>query len=174
MQKFWGVEKMFDGRCENGEHVNNFIWLIFFEILHIKNVRPTFGKISFVQCPFMNCLALFVFFFNGFEINFYLRIFCDTVNSPLTNTSLRRTTPGVGPCHCPVIWLNYALCKGGNLSKGLFTWSGGHKTKETYPTRQGAPTPCKQGLRRTTDTFKTVNDPLRSALGSEKYRTTEM
>ena len=147
MQKVWGVDKMFDGRCENGEHVNNFIWLIFFEILHIKNVRSTFRKISFVQCPFMNCLALFVFFFNGFEINFYLRIFCDTVNSPLTNTSLRRTTPGVGPCHCPVIWLNYALYKGGNLSK-----------KDN----------------RSIDTFKTVNDPLRSALGSEKYRTTEM
>ena len=128
MQKVWGVDKMFDGRCENGEHVNNFIWLIFFEILHIKNVRSTFRKISFVQCPFMNCLALFVFFFNGFEINFYLRIFCDTVNSPLTNTSLRRTTPGVGPRHCPVIWLNYALYKGGNLSKGLFTWSGGPRS----------------------------------------------
>ena len=25
--------------------------------------------------------------------------------------------------------------------------SGGHKTKETYPTRPGSPTPCKQGLR---------------------------
>ena len=38
MQKFWGVDKMFDGRCENGEYVSNFILLIFFEILHIKNV----------------------------------------------------------------------------------------------------------------------------------------
>jgi len=28
--------------------------------------------------------------------------------------------------------------------------------------------------RRTTDTFKTVNGPVRSALGSEKYRKTEM
>ena len=52
--------------------------------------------------------------------------------------------------------------KPGN-SKGLFTWiggprssggwflllshSGGHKTKETYPTRPGSPTPCKQALR---------------------------
>ena len=25
--------------------------------------------------------------------------------------------------------------------------SGGHKTKETYPTSPGSPTPCKQGLR---------------------------
>ena len=29
----------------------------------------------------------------------------------------------------------------------LFLRSGGHKTKETYPTRPGSPTPCKQDLR---------------------------
>ena len=29
----------------------------------------------------------------------------------------------------------------------LFSRSGGHKTKETYPTRPGSPTPCKQGLK---------------------------
>ena len=29
----------------------------------------------------------------------------------------------------------------------LFSRSGGHKTKESYPTRPGSPTPCKQGLR---------------------------
>ena len=93
----------------------SFSWY-FFEILHIKNVRSTFRKISGVH----SWIALLFFFFflsNGFEMNFYLRISCDTVNSPLTNTSLRRTTAGVGPCHCPVIWLNYALYKGGNLSK---------------------------------------------------------
>ena len=28
----------------------------------------------------------------------------------------------------------------------LFSRSGGHKTKETHPTRPGSPTPCKQGL----------------------------
>ena len=28
----------------------------------------------------------------------------------------------------------------------LFSRSGGHKTKETYPTRPGFPTPCKQAL----------------------------
>ena len=28
----------------------------------------------------------------------------------------------------------------------LFSLSGGHKTKENYPTRPGSPTPCKQGL----------------------------
>ena len=37
----------------------------------------------------------------------------------------------------PVYW-------GGFL---LFSRSGGHKTKETYPTRPGSPSPCKQGLR---------------------------
>ena len=31
----------------------------------------------------------------------------------------------------------------------LFSRSGGHKTKETYPTRPGSPTPCKQALRKT-------------------------
>ena len=39
---------------------------------------------------------------------------------------------------------------GGPRSSGvvflLFSRSGGHKTKETYPTRPGSPTPCKQGL----------------------------
>ena len=25
MQKFWEVDKMFDGRCENGKYVNNLI-----------------------------------------------------------------------------------------------------------------------------------------------------
>ena len=29
----------------------------------------------------------------------------------------------------------------------LFSRSGGHKTRETYPTRPGSPTPCKQGLK---------------------------
>ena len=33
---------------------------------------------------------------------------------------------------------------------------------------------AETSLRRTTDTFKTVNGPLRSALGNEKYRRTEM
>ena len=28
----------------------------------------------------------------------------------------------------------------------LFSSSGGHKTNETYPTKPGSPTPCKQGL----------------------------
>ena len=28
----------------------------------------------------------------------------------------------------------------------MFSRSGGHKTKETYPTRPGSPTPCKHGL----------------------------
>ena len=28
----------------------------------------------------------------------------------------------------------------------LFSRSGGHKAKETYPTRPGSPTPCKEGV----------------------------
>ena len=33
---------------------------------------------------------------------------------------------------------------------------------------------AETSLRRTTDTFKTVNDPLSNALGSEKYGKTEI
>ena len=44
-----------------------------------------------------------------------------------------------------------------SIFKGLFTWSGGHKTKETYPTRPRSPTPCKQGLK---VAFASNNDPL--------------
>ena len=29
----------------------------------------------------------------------------------------------------------------------MFSRSGGHKTKETYPTKPGSPTPCEQGLK---------------------------
>ena len=40
---------------------------------------------------------------------------------------------------------------GGPRSSGvgflLFSSSGGHKIKETYPTRPGSPSPCKQGLK---------------------------
>ena len=41
----------------------------------------------------------------------------------------------------------------GTRSSGVVSFvsrSGGHKTKETYPTRPESPTPCKQGL---TDSF---------------------
>ena len=44
----------------------------------------------------------------------------------------------------------------------LFLRSGGHKTKETYPTRPRYPTPCKQGLRiqlhRNLPTFDELNE----------------
>ena len=124
----------------------SFSWY-FLKFYTLKMCDQHFAR--FLSFSVHSWIALLYFFSlsNGSEINCYLRISCDTVNSPLTNTSLRRTTPGVGPCHCPVIWLNYALYKGGNLSK-----------KDN----------------RSIDTFKTVNDPLRSALGSEKYRKTEM
>ena len=69
---------------------------------------------------------------------------------------------------CPVVvtHLTKMIIEGVNAymgTQGLFTWRGGppvqwgwfllfsrsegHKTKETYPTRPGSPTPCKQGLR---------------------------
>ena len=37
-------------------------------------------------------------------------------------------------------------CLHGVRDRGL-VGSGGHKTRETYPTRSGSPTPCKQGLK---------------------------
>ena len=85
--KFLGVNKVFYGQCENGEYVNNFYLYIYFLISQIKNVRSTFLKISFVQSPFKNCLALLFFFSSGFEINLYMRKSSYTVNSPLQNTS---------------------------------------------------------------------------------------
>ena len=61
-----------------------------------------------------------------------------------------------------LVFCSHDLNAWNRLSKGLFTWSGGprssgvsfflfsrsggHKTKETYPTRPGSPTPCKQAL----------------------------
>ena len=94
-----------------------FSWY-FLKFYTLKMCDQHFARfLSFSVHSWIPLLFLIFFFSSGFEINFYLRISCDTVNSPLTNTSLRRTTPGVGPCHCPVIWLNYALYKGGNLSK---------------------------------------------------------
>ena len=38
----------------------------------------------------------------------------------------------------------------------LFWRSGGHKTKETYPTKPGSPTPCKQGLSSALITHHTI------------------
>ena len=54
---------MFHRRCKNGEYVNNFFitfvcLFVFFLTLHFKNARSTFGKISFDQCPLMNCFAV--------------------------------------------------------------------------------------------------------------------
>ena len=39
----------------------------------------------------------------------------------------------------------------------LFSRSGRHKTKETYPTRPGSPTPCKQGLNKVPTCRKSVS-----------------
>ena len=74
-----------------------YLFYYYFLILHFKNVRSTFGKISFVQRPFMNCFALL---FSSLMDLKYIRY---TVNSPLTNTSLDGQLSGVDPGHCPVI-----------------------------------------------------------------------
>ena len=53
----------------------------------------------------------------------------------------RIAVPDLGPVYMEwgtPVWWGWFL---------LFSRSGGHKTKETYPTRPGSPTPCKQGLR---------------------------
>ena len=42
----------------------------------------------------------------------------------------------------------------------LFSRSGRHKTKETYPTRPGSPTPCKQGLRLPSMKTRRIQDIL--------------
>ena len=47
MQNLWGVNKMFYGRCENGEYVNNFIYLSFSEILHIKKCATNISQAFF-------------------------------------------------------------------------------------------------------------------------------
>ena len=79
----------------------------YFLILLFKNARSTFGKISFDQCAFKNCFALF------FSSLMDLKYICYTVDSPLTNTSLDGQPSGVDPCHCPVIWLQ--LCSNNDI-----------------------------------------------------------
>ena len=79
----------------------------YFLILLFKNARSTYGKISFDQCAFKNCFALF------FSSLMDLKYICYTVNSPLTNTSLDGQPSGVDPCHCPVIWLQ--LCSNNDI-----------------------------------------------------------
>ena len=58
--------------------------------------------------------------------------------------SSERANGGALPLSIAFTW------SGGPRSSGIgffcFSRSGGHKTKETYPTRPGSPTPCKQGL----------------------------
>ena len=74
-----------------------------------------------------------------------LKEICHTVSSPLTNTSLDGQPSGVGPSvFVQSCDCDYAL----------------YKTETSQ--------------RWTTDSFETINGQLRSALGSEKYRETEM
>ena len=74
-----------------------YLFYYYLLILHFRNAGSTFDKISFDQCPFMNCFALL------FSSLTDLKYICYTVNFPLTNTSLDGQPSGVGPCHCPVI-----------------------------------------------------------------------
>ena len=68
-------------------------------------------------------------------ITLFYQCQCIQFNSQLIeDTFLSACLHGVGD---PVQWGWFLL----------FSRSGGHKTKETYPTRPGSPTPCKQGLR---------------------------
>ena len=69
--------------------------------------------------------------------------------------------PQVGEVTCG--GLPHLSCKCDHIKGLFFAWSGGprsivglvsfvftlwgHKTKETYPTRPGSPTPCKQALK---------------------------
>ena len=63
----------------------------------------------------------------------------------------RKTLMQVWVYNCTTVSKGLFTWSGGPRSSGvvflLFSRSGGHKTKETYPTRPGSPTPCKQGLR---------------------------
>ena len=101
MQNFWGVNKMFYGRCKNGEYVNNFI-LIFLLLLFfnftLQKCAINIWQDFFRSESFQELLCAIFFFSNGFDTHLLY-----TVNSPLTNTSLDGQPSGVGPCHCPVI-----------------------------------------------------------------------
>ena len=61
MQNFWRVTRCFTGDVKMVNMLTTsllYLFYYYFLILHFKNARSTFGKISFDQCPFMNCFAL--------------------------------------------------------------------------------------------------------------------
>ena len=101
MQNFWVVNKMFYGRCKNGEYVTTsllYLFYYYFLILLFKNVRSCYIWQDFFRSEsFHELLCAIVFFSNGFEIN----LLCSQLS--LNNTSLDGQPSGVGPCHCPVI-----------------------------------------------------------------------
>ena len=167
-------------------HVNNFIVLLLFFNLTLQKCAINISQNFLRTAEVLSWIALLYFFLTSWiwnkfvfeKILLYKQLFKS--DNPLV----------LGPVIVQSFDFNYALYKAETSLRAclhglgdlglvgflffLFSRSGGHKTKETYPTRSGSPTPCKQGLRRTADTFKTVNGPLRSALGNEKYRKTEM
>ena len=136
---------MFYRQCENGEY-DNFYLYIYFYIFYFyffffrKSKMCHQHFLRFLSIRVRSRIALLYFFFSsGLKINLYMRKSCYTVNSPLPNISLRRTTLvwcclPPPPRHCPVIGCNYALYK------------------------------TETSLRRIMDTFETGNGPLISAL----------
>ena len=140
MQNFWGVSKVFYGRCKNGEYVNNFVNYIcfnFFLIYYTSKCAIIIWQDFFRSVSVHELLCAIVFLFNEFEINLlYSQL---SLNKHLTDNPQLLAPVIVQPFDC-----NYALCK------------------------------TETSQRRTTDTFETINGQLRSALGSGKYRKTEM
>ena len=72
MQNFWGLNKMFYGRCKNGEYVNNFF--IIFVLLLFFNFKLQKCAINIWQDFFRSVsvhelLCAIGFFSNGFEIH---------------------------------------------------------------------------------------------------------
>ena len=69
-----------------------------------------------------------------------LQHFVNNINIVLMWFKLLTSHHNLGPVYMEwgtPVWWGWFL---------LFSRSEGHKTKETYPTRPGSPTPCKQGL----------------------------
>ena len=73
MQNFWVVNKMFYGRCKNGEYVTTsllYLFYYYFLILLFKNMRScNIWQDFFRSESFHELLCTIVFFSNGFEIN---------------------------------------------------------------------------------------------------------
>ena len=65
MQNFWVVNKMFYGRCKNGEYVTTSLLYLLFKNVRSCNIWQDFFRSE----SFHELLCAIVFFSNGFEIN---------------------------------------------------------------------------------------------------------